>query len=123
MNSFFQFLPSLFSSYTNESEYNNLSSEEKNNMDYFNECLYSTDEKFSYACFKIMMMILDLSTKIDTENEPTDEEVQIRKNKILDNFNDDDKKRLEYFIYVCIQNMGIYSEERVLERKLKNERK
>ena len=123
MNNFFLFPIFAFSFYENESEYYNLSEDEKLNMDYFDECLYDSDERFSEACFNIMMMVLDLSSKINTDEEPTALEIEQKKKSILDDFNDDDKKRLESFIYVCIKNMGIYSDESIQMRKLKNERK
>ena len=119
---FFLVYPLLVHTTGMENDFESLLSEEKDNMNYFEDCLYNSNEKFSDACFHIMLLVLEITSKLDTDEEITYEEVQTRKNKILDDFNYDDKDKLEYFMYVCIQNMGIYSEERVLERKIKNER-
>ncbi len=100
-------------------EYYNLSDEEKYWMDYQDKCLTDPDNNFSEACFHIMMLILEASSKISTEEEMTVEDIQERKEEILNNFNKKDKERLNTFMYACIQNMGIYSEDRVKERKLR----
>ncbi len=100
-------------------EYENLSEEEKAYMDYVEECLSDENLEFSDACTKLMLFILELTSKMDTEEELTNEEVIFRKEKILFGFSEEDKNRLESFMYACIETMGIYSEERVMERKLK----
>ena len=100
-------------------EYENLSEEEKAYIDYVNECLNERDEKFAGACSKAMLFILELSSKIGTDEEPTAEEVTFKKEMLLSGFNQEDKDRIESFMYACIQTMGIYNEERNQERKLK----
>ncbi len=100
-------------------EYENLSEEEKAYMDYVEEWLSDENLEFSDACTKLMLFILELTSKMDTEEELTNEEVIFRKEKILFGFSEEDKNRLESFMYACIETMGIYSEERVMERKLK----
>jgi hypothetical protein len=110
-------------SYINNEEYFNLDDEEKANIDYFNKCLFDSDEKFRDACTEIMFLMLEISTKLNDKEEISDDVIKARKELILDGFNDEEKQRLETFMYACIQSMGIYSEERVQERKLRRERK
>ena len=98
-------------------EYENLSEEEKAYMDYVDECLNETDERFSAACTKAMLFILEASSKMGTEEELTNDEALLQKEIILNGFSQEDKDRIESFMYACIQTMGIYSEERVQERK------
>lgn len=98
-------------------EYENLSEEEKAYMDYIDECLNETDERFSAACTKAMLFILETSSKMGTEEELTNNEALLQKDIILNGFSQEDKDRIESFMYACIQTMGIYSEERVQERK------
>ena len=105
------------------SEYENLDEEEKANMDYFNECLQETDGKFQGACTNLMLLVLEILSKMDTEDEMSDVEVMAKKNEILHDFNESDKQRLDTFLYSCIQCVGIYSEERVEERKQRKEMK
>ncbi len=98
-------------------EYENLNDEEKKYMDYVDECLNDIDEKFSNACTKAMLLILETSSKMDTEEELTNKEIIMQKEKLLSEFNQEDKDRIESFMYACIQTMGIYSEERIEERR------
>ena len=98
-------------------EYENLSEEEKAYMDYVDECLNETAERFSAACTKAMLFILETSSKMGTEEELTNDEALLQKEIILNGFSQEDKDRIESFMYACIQTMGIYSEERVQERK------
>ena len=99
--------------------YEDLTEEEKSLLKYVDKCLYEEDEKISDACSHYMLLILELASKIDTDEELTTEEVNVRKEKILDGFNQDDKEKIEFFGYACINTMGIYSEERIQERKLR----
>ena len=103
--------------YEYNSEYKNLSDEEKKYIDYVDECLKETDEKFSDACTKAMLFILDVSNRLGTDKELTNEEATLRKEEVLNGFNQEDKDRLELFMYACIQIIGIYSEERIQERR------
>ena len=104
-------------------EYENLSDEEKAYMDYCEKCLNERDEKFSNACTLIMLFILEVSSKMDTPEELTSEEINLRKQELLSSFSEEDKQRLESFMYATIQTMGIYSEESIKLRKTKKERK
>ena len=108
--------------YEYNSEYKNLSDEEKKYIDYVDECLKETDEKFSDACTKAMLFILDASNRLGTDKELTNEEATKEKEEVLNGFNQEDKNRLELFMYACIQVMGIYSEERIAERKMAKEK-
>jgi len=103
-------------------EYENLSEEEKKYMDYVDECLNEKDERFSDVCTKIMLFILEISCKIDTDKEITSDEFEMKKEMLLEGFSQKDKDRLELFMYACIQTIGIYSEERIKERKLTKEK-
>jgi ABC-type metal ion transport system substrate-binding protein len=58
-----------------------------------------------------------------TQEELSQEEINLRKEEILSSFNEKDKQRLESFMYATIQTMGIYSEESVKLRKTKKEGK
>lgn len=104
-------------------EYENLSEEEKSYMDYVDKCLNELDEKFGDACIRAMLFILDASNKMGTDEELTDEEASLQKAKILNGFNQEEKDKLELFMYACIQTIGIYSEERIKERKQAKEKK
>ena len=86
-------------------------------MDFVDECLKETDEKFSDACTKAMLFILDASNRLGTDKELTNEEATLQKEEVLNGFNQEDKDRLELFMYACIQIIGIYSEERIQERR------
>ena len=99
--------------------YEDLTEEEKSLLKYVDKCLYEENEKISDACSHYMLLILELASKIDTDEELTTEEVNIRKEKILDGFNQNDREKIEFFGYACINTMGIYSEERIQERKLR----
>ena len=103
--------------YKYNSEYKNLSDEEKKYIDYVDECLKETDEKFSDACTKAMLFILDVYNRLGTDKELTNEEATLQKEEVLNEFNQEDKDRLELFMYACIQIIGIYSEERIQERR------
>ena len=99
------------------SEYENLSDEEKVYMDYVDMCLNDPNEKFCDACSKAMLLILKIISKIDIEEELSNEEIALEKEQLLSEFNQEDKERIESFMYACIQTVGIYSEERVQERR------
>lgn len=111
------------SNYGYNSEYENLSEEEKNYLDYVDECLFETDEKFSNACLKSMFLILEVFSKIGTDEEIADEDIIFKKEKIISKFSQEEKDRIESFMFACIQTMGIYSEERIQERKMNKEKK
>ncbi len=103
-------------------EYENLSEEEKNYLDYIEKCLYESDEKFSNACVESMFLILEVFSKIGTDEELTDEDITLKKEKIILKFSQEEKDRIESFMFACIQTIGIYSEERVQERKTLKEK-
>lgn len=106
-------------SYTNESEYKNLTDEEKQNIDYLNICLSNNNLDFEDACTRLMLLVLDVASKLNTPDEQSFEEVQREKEKILEKFTESDREKLDAFLYACINSIGIYSEERVKERKMK----
>ena len=110
------------SNYGYNPEYENLSEEEKNYLDYVEKCLYESDEKFSDACVKSMFLILEVFSKIGTDEELADEDINFKKEKIIFKFNQEEKDRLESFMFACIQTIGIYSEERIQERKINKEK-
>ncbi len=110
------------SNYQYNSEYENLSEEEKSYLDYIDKCLYESDEKFSDACVKSMFLILEVFSKIGTDEELTNEEITLKKGKIIFEFSQEEKDRIESFMYACIQTIGIYSEERIKERKSNKEK-
>ena len=118
MDKAFFLMYALFGAY-NDNDYFNLSSEEKINIDYMNECLFSNNKKINDASFNIMMLILEISENIDSF---TKEEIEKRKLVIYEGLNDEEITVMEDFMYACINSMGIYSEEAKLERKQRNER-
>ena len=103
------------------SEYENLDDEERANLDYFEECLEAEDDKFQTACTNLMLMVLEILSKMGTPEEMTDEQVKADKETILHGFTESDKQKLESFLYSCIQCVGIYSDERIKERKQRKE--
>lgn len=109
--------------YEYNSEYENLSDEEKVYMDYVDMCLNDPNEKFCDACSKAMLLILKIISKIDIEEELSNEEIALEKEQLLSEFNQEDKERIESFMYACIQTVGIYSEERLQERRQEKDKK
>ena len=109
--------------YEYNSEYENLSDEEKVYMDYVDMCLNDPNEKICDACSKAMLLILKIISKIDIEEELSNEEIALEKEQLLSEFNQEDKERIESFMYACIQTVGIYSEERVQERRQEKDKK
>ena len=110
------------SNYGYNPEYENLSEEKKNYLDYVDKCLYESDEKFSNACKKSMFLILEVFSKIGTDEELTDKDIALQKKKIMFEFSQEEKDKIESFMYACIQTIGIYSEEKIQERKSKKEK-
>ena len=113
----------IISSYNQFNDYEGLSDEEKRYIEYVDECLFHSDEKISYACTKMMILILKSSSLLNTCEEMSIDEVQDEKNIIYSNLNNEEKEIVDSFTYACINILGIYSEESKKERKLKNERK
>ena len=103
----------------NESEYYNLSDEEKKNYDYMNSCLFSENKNISDASFYIMMLLLKISENPDIY-EP--EDIHDEMDKIFEGLNASELETMNKFIPSCINSMGIYSEEAKQERKLRKER-
>ena len=68
--------------YEYNSEYENLSDEEKVYMDYVDMCLNDPNEKFCDACSKAMLLILKIISKIDIEEELSKYD-DLRKGKIV----------------------------------------
>lgn len=114
----------LLSQYNYEynEEYVNLSEEEKDYLSFIDECLKDINEIFSNACTKAMLFILDALNRMDTSEELTKEEAKKQKEELLKDLNQEDQKRLELFMYACIQTIGIYSEERIEERNKEKEK-
>jgi len=110
------------SNYGYNPEYENLSEEEKNYLDFVDKCLYEGDEKFRNACVESMFLILEVFSKIGTDEELTDGDITFKKEKIIFEFSQEEKDRIESFMFACIQTIGIYSEERVQERKTRKEK-
>ena len=110
------------SNYGYNPEYENLSEEEKNYLDYIEKCLSESDEKFSDACVKSMFLILEVFSKIGTDEELADEDITFKKKKIILEFGQEEKDKIESFMFACIQTIGIYSEERIQERKINKEK-
>lgn len=129
MNKLFMMHLFSYGCYGYNPEYENLSEEEKKLLDYIDECLSETDKKFSEACTRIMLLLLEVLSKMNTDEELTDEEIFLREEKILTGFRKEDKDRLELFLYACIQTMGIYNKERqdekslIMKHEVKNNRK
>lgn len=110
------------SNYGYNPEYEKLSEEEKFYLDYIDKCLYESEEKFSDACVKSMLLILEVFSKIDTDEELTDKDINFKKQKIIFEFSQEEKDKIESFMLACIQTIGIYSEEKIQERKANKEK-
>ena len=110
------------SNYGYNPEYENLNKEEKNYLDYVDKCLFESYEKFSDACVKSMFLVLEVLSKIDTDEELSNEDITLKKEKIIFEFSQEEKDRIESFMFACIQTIGIYNEERIQERKLSKEK-
>ena len=106
----------------NNSEYENLNEEERKCMDFVDECLKSSDEKFGDACVRAMLLLLDAANKLDTDQELTNEEATLQKKELLSGFSQEDQDKLELFMYACVQIMGIYSEKSIEERRNNKEK-
>jgi len=103
--------------YGDDSEYENLSDEEKSYMNYVDKCLNEANEKFRDACTRAMLLILESSNKLQNGEDLSNEETVLKKEQLLMGFSKEDQDRIELFMYACIQTMGIYSEERIQERR------
>ncbi len=115
---------------TMDPEYNNLTEEEKENMDFVQSCINGDNQRVSNAAFYIQLLLIELSIDPD-KYEP--ETVHERMEKIQEELSDEEKSIIDRFTLASIKTMGIYSEEakeqrrqekqikRKLERNDKNE--
>lgn len=105
----------------NNPEYSNLSDQEKQNMDFVDKCLYQNDDKISKASSEIMFLILEYFLNYD--NKPMSDDVFfLKKHKIMNGLSEEEMDIINEFGRSFINTLGIYSEERVLERKLKRDK-
>lgn len=105
----------------NNPEYSNLSDQEKRNMDFVDKCLYQSDDKISKASSEIMFLILEYFLNYD--NKPMSDDVFfLKKHKIMNGLSEEEMDIINEFGRSFINTLGIYSEERVLERKLKRDK-
>ncbi len=102
-----------------DSEYYNLTDEEKNNFDFVNECINSDNPRINNAAFYIMMLVLKLSED-PAKYEPEDVHEELV--KIKEGLTKEEQTTVDKLLFACIQTLGIYSEEAKQERKLKKER-
>jgi len=112
------YLISTMSGYKNP-EYYNLTLEEKADMDFVDCCLYGENEKISNASSKIMFLVMEYSARSE-DNLMTDEEFFSRKFEITKELSEEEKDIIDCFGRSLINSMGIYSEEKILKRKQKN---
>ena len=108
-----------FGDYSFNPEYNNLNEEEKFYLDYMDSCLQSENERINNACFEAMLLVMKLSDDPDAEPE----DVHSRIEAIKSTLDEKDRGIIDDFLIACINSMGVFSEERVQERRLKRERK
>ena len=102
-------------------EYNNLTDEEKEDMKFVDCCLFGDNEKISDSSTKIMFLILDYSASL--EDKPmSDEEFILKRDTILNDLSEDEQEIIIQFTSSLINTIGIYSEERVEERKQKRKK-
>ena len=113
------FFLSFFEPYDYDPEYENLSDEERMYLDYTKKCLFYEEEVIMEACSKMQMLLLEASSKLNTEEEITEQELISRMNEIYSGLSIEEKEKVESFVYACIQCMGIYSEEAKKQRRLK----
>ena len=71
--------------YGYNSEYENLTEEEKAYMDYIDKCLMEKDSRFSDACTNAMLFVLDVSSRINNDEELKD--IALQKERLLSEFN------------------------------------
>jgi len=114
VSSIFAFLNQL-----DNPEYNNLSKEEKANLDFMNSCLYSTNPRIIDAASNIMMLLVEISLD---DNKYAPEDIEDQKEKIFKNLSEEETKIMNKFMLSCINSMGIYSIESIKQRKLKKEK-
>ena len=101
-------------------EYSNLTDKEKEDLDYMDKCLFSEDEKIRDASFKTMLLLLEIIIEPD-KYEP--EELNKKQSEIIKDLSNDEIIIINKYILACINSIGLYSKERIKERKLKKERK
>ena len=113
-------VPSLVKWYGtyNDYDYSELTSEEKQYLDFYDSCLFGSSENIRYASSKMQMLILECLARLNTENEMTTEEINAKKEEIYKDLTFEEQDIVNTFGYACSQVIGIFSEERKSERKL-----
>ncbi len=104
----------------NNPEYDNLSDQEKQDIDFVDKCLYKSYDKISEASSKIMFLILEYFLNYE-DNPMSDQEFFLKKHKIMNGLSQEEMDIINQFGSSFINTFGIYSEEKVLERKLKRD--
>ena len=102
-------------------DYSDLSPEEIEAMKFKDECLVSENKKISEASSKIQLLILEYGIRFK-DNTMSDEEFFSRKYNITKDLSAEEKDIIDMFGRAVFDTYGIYSEERVQERKLRKER-
>ena len=122
MNNIFM-IPSLVKWYGSYSgyDYSDLTEEEKAYLNFYDECLFNSSEKISNASSKMQMLILEFIARSEAGNQMTVDEVIMRKQEIMNGLTEKEIQTVYTFGYACSRVVGIFSEERKEERRLKRE--
>lgn len=99
-------------------DYSDLSPEEAAEMKFIDNCLYGNNERVANACSKIQLLILEYATRFNNDTM-SDEEFFSKKYEITKDLSENEKDVINFFGQSVFDTMGIYSEERVAERQLK----
>ena len=97
-------------------EYVNLSDEEKANLAFLDSCFQSKNTKIRDASFSTMLLLAELNAQPD---KYVPEEIHSKIEEIQKDLNEEEIAIMNNFMITCTSSMGVYSEKRVQERKLK----
>lgn len=97
--------------------YNDLSDEEKDNLNFVYDCLYNKDEIIRTSSIDMMFLVFDVLFS-EKMYEYDEEEILEESHRILDNLNEEDRKTIETFGKCLINSIGLYSKDQVKEMKL-----
>ena len=102
-------------------DYNDLSDEEKENLNFVYDCLYNKDELIRTSSIDMMFLVFGVLFS-EEMYEYDEEEILEESHRILDNLNEEGKKTIEKFEQCLINTIGLYSKEEIKKRKLEKER-
>lgn len=107
-----------YGAYGMDLDYYELTSDEKNWIRSFRNCLNNPNEKVQDAAIEMVYLVLELITSIDTQNELSREDVQNKKDLFCKDLTDEEKELINNFGLLSINCFGIYPDERENESGL-----